>query len=92
MAVCEQPFGDRFRDGALPRSGEPVQPVDGGSVKVPCPMFDTAKNGLTGSFETAFALAVSVPSPTRTAEVIEDRLFGYKRIMSDTRPPDQTVF
>ena len=45
-------------------------------------MFDTAKNGLTGSFETAFALAVSVPSPTRTAEVIEDRLFGYKRFMS----------
>ena len=39
-SVSERPFGDCLRDGGLSRSGQPVQPVDGGFVGVLCPEFN----------------------------------------------------
>ena len=48
-SVCECPLGDRLRDGALPRSGESVQPVDGWLLEVPCPVPNLVQNGSTSS-------------------------------------------
>ena len=45
LIACKQPLCDCLRDRALPCSGKPVQPVDGGSVKILCPEFDTVQNG-----------------------------------------------
>ena len=83
MTVREQPLRDRLRNGALPRSGQPVQPVDGGLVEVPCPEFDTIQNGSPCSFEAAFALAMSKLGPVCIAEMIEDGLFGCQEFTSD---------
>ena len=85
MTVCEQPFRDSLRDGALPRSGQPVQPVDGGLVEVPRPEFDPIQNGSARSFEATFALAVTMLGPIRVAKTIEGRLFSYQRFASEIR-------
>ena len=92
MTVRKQPLRDRLRDGALPRSSEPIQPVDGAPIEVSCPKFDPIQNGSACPFETTFALAMSILGPTCTAEVIEDRLFGYKSFISDTCRPKRRMF
>ena len=71
MTACEQPLRNGLRDGALPRSGQPIQPVDGGLAKVPCPEFDGVQNGSACSLETAFAFTMSILGPVCAAETIE---------------------
>ena len=75
--VRKQPLRDRLRDGALPRSGQPIQPIDGGLAGVPCPEFDPVQNDSTCSFETTFSLAVSKLGPLCAAEIIEGGRLGY---------------
>ena len=92
MTVRKQPLRDRLRNGALPRSGQPVQPVDAGLAGVPCPEFDSIQDDFACSFETTFTLAVSKLGPVRTAEIIESELFGCQNFMSDTRRPERGIF
>jgi len=76
LTGCECPLRDRLGDGALPRSGQPVQPVDARFVKIPCPEFDFVQDGSTGSFQTTIVVAMSIFSRLRTAEIIEGGRFS----------------
>jgi len=92
LTVCKQPPCDRPRYGALPRSGLPVQPVDGWLAKVPCPEFDIVQNGSACSSETTVVLAMLIPGPSCAGETIEDRLFGYRSFTSDACHPERRTF
>ena len=92
MTVREQPLRDSLRNGALPRPGKPIQPVDGGPVKVSRPEFNTIQNGSACPFQTTFALAMSILGPASTSEIIEDRQFGYKSFISDTCLSKRRIF
>jgi hypothetical protein len=59
-SVCERPLRDGLRDGGLPRSSEPIQPVDRGLVKVARPEFDLVQNGPASSLETTITVAMSI--------------------------------
>ena len=88
LIACKQSLCDCLRDGALPRSGEPIQPVDGGSAEVLCPEFDTVQNGPACPLETSFTSTVSILGPTCATEIIEDQFFGCQSFMSDTHHPE----
>ena len=92
LIVRKQPLRDRFRNGALPRSGQPVQPVDAGLAGFPRPQFDSVQNDPACSFEATFALPMSKLGSLRTAEIVEDRLFDYQSFMLDTRRPERRMF
>ena len=89
LAICEQSLRDSPRDGALPGSRQPIQPVDGELARVSCPEFDTVQNGSAGSLETTFLLAVSKLGPTCTAEIVEGRFFSYQNFVSDPCRPER---
>ena len=72
LTIRKQSLRDRLRDGALPRSGQPIQPVDRGPVEVVCPKFNTIQNGFACASETPFAPAVSVLGPMCATEIIEE--------------------
>ena len=74
--VYERPLGGRLCDGSLPRPGEPIQPVDGGLVKVVDPEFDRVQNCGTRSFEATVALSVSVLGFFCISNVVENIRFG----------------
>ena len=76
VTVCEQSLRDRLRDGALPRSGQPIQPIDGALVEVPCPEFDGIQDSSTCPLEATFAFAVSKLGPLCTTEAIQDSRNG----------------
>lgn len=76
MSICENPLCDCLRDGAFPRSRQAVQPVDWRLIKIPRPEFDLVKDSFAGSLQTTIAIAVSVFSPLRTAEIIEGGYFS----------------
>ena len=82
LITCKQSLRDRPRDGALPRSSQPIQPVDGELVGVLCPEFYTVQDGPAGSLETTFLLAVSELGPIRTAEIVEGRFFSCQSFVS----------
>ena len=74
-----RPFRDRLCDGALPRPGEPVQPVDGRFVEVTSPEFDFVQNGRARTSETTISFAVLVPGLSRGPYAVEDSGFGCRR-------------
>ena len=101
MTDREQPLGDRLRDGALPSSSKPIQPVDGGPVEVSCPEFDTIQDGSACSLETTLALAMSKLGAICTVEIIEDcrnccrisrqtPVIGYREL-SDLHPVEKVT-
>ena len=75
-AICECPLGGRLCDGSLPRPSEPIQPVDGGLVKVVNPEFDRVQNCGTRSFQATFALSVSVLGLFCISDVVENIRVG----------------
>ena len=68
-SLRKHPLCDRLGNGGLPRSSEPVQPVDRRFVAVVCPSFDLVQNGAAGSLETTVTVAMSI--------------FGLLRIVDD---------
>ena len=76
-SLGEHPLCDRPRDRTLSRSGESIQPVDGGQARVARPEFDLVQNRAPGSLETTIVVAVSILSPLRLMEIFEDSCFSY---------------
>ena len=91
LTVREQPLCDRLRNCTLPRSGQPIQPVDGGLARIPRPMFNFVQDGSTGSFQTTFTIAVPVLCPLCRAETIDDSCFVCWRFASGVRHREQKV-
>ena len=92
LSICEYPLRDRLRNGALPRPGQPVQPVDAGLTRVLCPEFNSVQDGSARSFEATIALAMSKLGSLCTAEITKDSSFGCQSFMSDTRRPEWRTF
>ena len=72
LSICECPFCNGLRNSSLPRSCQPVQPVDGGLSEVPGPEFYLVQNGSAGSLQTTSATAVPELGSLCGAETIED--------------------
>ena len=70
MSIREHPLRDRLRDGALPRSGQPIQPVDGGLVEITYPELNRVDNGSTRPLETTFTAPVSILGRMCAADVV----------------------
>ena len=85
LSICEYPLRDRLRNGALPRPGQPVQPIDGGLIEIPRPELDLVQDSSASSLQTTLAVPMPILSCLRAAEIIEDGHFSYWRLMSDTR-------
>ena len=81
MTIRERPFCNRLCDCGLPRSGQPVQPVDKGLVEVPCPMLDCVQNSPARPFETPVTVAISILGPLCTAEIVEESRLGCWRLI-----------
>lgn len=82
MSICECPLGDRLCDGALPRSGKPIQPVDWGLSEVRFPVLDLVQNGSAGSLETTSTATMSILCLPCTADIIKDSRLGCRRFGS----------
>ena len=76
MTICEHPLRDCLRDGALPRSGQPIQPVDRRPIEVPRPEFNLVQDSTAGALQTTFTVAMQVLGSLRTAESIENGRFS----------------
>ena len=76
LSAGECPLRNRLGDGTLPRSGQSIQPVDGGFIEIPCPELDLVQDNSTSSLETTFAAAMAIFSGLRTAEIVEDNCFS----------------
>ena len=72
--VPEYPLSDRLSDGALPRSGESIEPVDRGFVRVACTEFALIHGGPAGPLKATITVAMSVPGLFDMEEII-----GYSR-------------
>ena len=77
LSIRKGPLGNRLGDGGLPSSGQPVQPVDGGLVEIPCPELDFIQDGSAGSLQTRFAITMPIFCRLRTAEIIKDGCISY---------------
>ena len=73
--VCECPFGGRLCDGSLSRPSKPIQPVDGGFVKVAGPEFDRVQNCGARSLEATIAVAMLILGLLCTPDTAEDGSF-----------------
>jgi len=82
LSIREHPLGDGLGDGGLPRSGQTIQPVDGGLVEVPCPEFDLVQNNSASPPETTFPAAMPVLGLLGAAKIVEDSCFGCQKIAS----------
>ena len=82
-SVRKCPLRNRPRDGALPRPGETVQPVDGGLVKVTGPKFDFIQDGCARSSKTTAAVSMSILGTFCTPDVVENSGFGCRIVFSD---------
>lgn len=82
MSIRERPFCDCLCNCGLPRSGQPVKPVDGSLVEVPGPVFDRVKNSDTRALETAVTVTMSILCSLGAAEIVEDSRLGCRRLMS----------
>ena len=58
--IRKQPLRNCLSDSALPRSSEPIQPVDRGPENVVCPEFDLVENGYAGPLKTTVAVAMPI--------------------------------
>jgi len=81
-SICEYPLRDRLRDRGLPSPGQPVQPVDGRLVEIPCPQVDPVQDNSTGSLQATITVTMSVFGRLRTTETVEDDRFSCKRLVS----------
>ena len=70
------------RLGALPRSGQPIQPVDGGLVEVLCPVSNPVQKGSAGSLEAAFTTTVAMFGRLRATEIVEYGRFSCRMFVS----------
>ena len=77
MSVCEQSLCNGLSDGALARSGQPVQPVNGGFVKIPRPEFNIVQDGPAGSLEATFAATMAILRLLCATEVVKDSCISY---------------
>ena len=71
--VGENAFRDGLSNCGLASPGEPVQPVEGGSIGVLGPRLDVIQDNVPGPFETALALAMSELGPSGAATIVQDR-------------------
>ena len=69
--IGEDMFSDGLSDRRLPRSGEPVQPEDGGLVEVLSPRLYLAQDSLARAPEAASAISMLISSPTSTAAAVQ---------------------
>ena len=77
--ICECPLGGRLCDGSLPRPSEPVQPVDGGFVKVVDPEFNRVQNCCARSLKTTAAVSVLILGFFCILDVVENIRFSCGR-------------
>ena len=82
MTVRECPFRNRLCDRGLPRSSQPVEPVDRGLVEVSRPVFDYVQNSATRPFEATVTVTMPIFGPPCTAEIVEDGRLGCRKFMS----------
>ena len=80
--VCERPLSNGLRNGALPRSGKPIQPVDRRLSEVRCPVPDLVQNGSTSSLETISTATMAILCLLCTADIVKDSRLGYWRVGS----------
>ena len=76
LSFCENPLRDLLRDSALPRPGQPIQPIDRRLAEIPCPKLDPVQDGFASSPQTTFTAAMSIFSCLGAAETIEDARVG----------------
>ena len=76
-SIRSRPLRDRLCNGALPRPGEPVQPIDGGFVEVTGPKLDLVQNCCTCSAETTIPIAMSILGLFCAPYIIEDCSFVW---------------
>ena len=76
LSTRERPLRNCLCDGCLPRSGQPIQPVDGRFVEVPSPVFNGIQNSPARPLEAPVAVTMSILGPLCTAEVVEDSRLG----------------
>ena len=72
-SVGEDAFRDGLGDCGLASPGEPVQPVDGGSIGVLGPRLDVIQDSVPGPFETTLAIAMSELGPSGTTTIVQHR-------------------
>ena len=71
MTIREHPLCDCLSDRALPRSGQPVQPVDRRPAEIFRPQLDLIQDGSPGPLQATFTITVLIFGCLRTAEIIE---------------------
>ena len=84
-SIRSRPLRNCLCNSALTRPGEPIQPIDGGFVKVTGPKLDLVKDCCTCSFETTIPIAMSILGLFCAPYIIEDSGFGCRRVFSDDR-------
>ena len=90
-SICECPLGDRLRDGALPCSGKPIQPVDWRLSEVRCPVLNLVQNDSPGSLEATPATTMAIFRLLCTVDIVKDsriscRKFGKALATENTKP------
>jgi len=80
LSVYEYPLRDGLGDGALPCSGQTIQPVDGRLVEVPRPELDLVQNGSASSLQTTPTASVTVLGILGTPEIVENSCFSYRSV------------
>jgi len=74
--IGENVLRDRLGDCGLAGSGEPVQPVNGGGVRVISPQFYLVQDGPPGSFEAAAPITMAEIRPAGTTTAVQHGKFG----------------
>ena len=92
LSGWENPLRNCLRDGGFPRPGQPVQPVYGGFIEVPCPEFNLVQDDPAGSLEAAPTVAMSIFSIPCTPDTVEDSRFSYRGFMSGGRHWKRNMF
>jgi len=91
-SICKQPLRDGLGDGALPRSGQPIQPVDRWLIEVSGPVFNIFQDSSAGSLEATFTVAVQILSRLRATELVENSGFSYQKFASDAGGCNRKMF
>jgi len=81
-SVCEHPLCDGLSDGALPRSSQSIQPIDGGPLEVLRPVSNLIQNSSAGSLEATFTATMAILGCLCATEIVEDSCISYWRFAS----------
>ena len=92
MPICKHPLCNCLCNGALPCPSQPIQPVNWGFVKVPCPELNLIQDTSAGSLETTFSASMPIFSSISTTDVVENICINYQWFASGICHQKQEMF